>query len=380
MIKKLFNKKYIFLSLLIVYTPLFKYYIFLNNNKGHSFLTSDWLINYKYGFLNRGLIGTLFFSLIDNPKIMLQTISVVLITIYILIFYYLNQTYYSYKQNLVSVILIFSPAVFLFPIYDSQGSFRKEILGIFSLFILASWIKKPNNLKIYFSSIVYTIAIFSHTVNFFFLTTILYLLFKVKKTKKMIHYFVYIFPTVAYLSIYYLFSPSEPELFSIRDDICSDLRDADLFNLCGHGSFDYVTWDLNAAYLITQNIVINERRTEYYFYIILFCISLIPFLFDKKIIKLSPYIIVIGISFIPLFLLAYDWGRWINIMLICFMIIYLTYDKKTKNSYFSLLLIPFPILFRIEHCCDPMFDFSLNYILGNIKYLIQNLMNIFIPL
>ena len=107
-IKKLFNKKYIFLSLLIVYTPLFKYYIFLNNNKGHSFLTSDWLINYKYGFINRGLIGTLFFTLIDNPKLMLQSISIVLITIYILIFYYLNQTYYSYNQNLVSVILIFS--------------------------------------------------------------------------------------------------------------------------------------------------------------------------------------------------------------------------------------------------------------------------------
>ena len=160
MIKKILNKKYIFLSLIVIYTPLFKYYIFLNNNKGHSFLTSDWLINYKYGFLNRGLIGTLFFSLINNPKIMLQTISVVLITIYILIFYYLNQTFYSYNQNLVSVILIFSPAVFLFPIYDSQGSFRKEILGIFSLFILASWIKTPNNVKIYFSSLVYTIAIF----------------------------------------------------------------------------------------------------------------------------------------------------------------------------------------------------------------------------
>ena len=250
-IKKLFNKKYIFLSLLIVYTPLFKYYIFLNNNKGHSFLTSDWLINYKYGFINRGLIGTLFFTLIDNPKLMLQSISIVLITIYILIFYYLNQTYYSYNQNLVSVILIFSPAVFLFPIYDSQGSFRKEILGILSVFILASCLNTPKNFKIYLSSLVYTIAIFSHTVNFFFLTTILYLLFKVKKTKQLIHYLVYIFPTVANLSIYYLFSPTEPELFSIRDDICSDLRDADLFNLCGHGSFDYDTWDLNAAYLIT---------------------------------------------------------------------------------------------------------------------------------
>ena len=47
--------------------------------------------------------------------------------------------------------------------------------------------------------------------------------------------------------------------------MCLELRELGLFNLCGHGSFDFIVWDLNAAYLITQNIVINERRQEYYF-------------------------------------------------------------------------------------------------------------------
>ena len=46
-----FSKYNIFLILTIIYIPLFKYFIELNNNKGHTFMTADWLINYNHGFL-----------------------------------------------------------------------------------------------------------------------------------------------------------------------------------------------------------------------------------------------------------------------------------------------------------------------------------------
>ena len=67
MLKKTIHKYWLFFILCIIYFPLFKYYIFLNNNKGHTFLTSDWLINYNYGFVKRGLAGTIFYNLTDNP-------------------------------------------------------------------------------------------------------------------------------------------------------------------------------------------------------------------------------------------------------------------------------------------------------------------------
>ena len=82
--------------------------------------------------------------------------------------------------------------------------------------------------------------------------------------------------------------------------MCDDLREMGLFNLCGHGSFDYLTWDLNAAYLITQNIIINERRQEYYFYILLFFISFIPYLLTKTLRINYCFIFFVGTSFIPL--------------------------------------------------------------------------------
>jgi uncharacterized membrane protein len=55
----------VFLILILLYIPLFKYYIFLNNNGGHSFMTADWLINYRFGYINRGLFGTLVLYLLS---------------------------------------------------------------------------------------------------------------------------------------------------------------------------------------------------------------------------------------------------------------------------------------------------------------------------
>ena len=133
MIKETIKKYYLFFGLSIFYFPLFKYYIFLNNNNGHTFLTSDWLINYNYGFIKRGLPGTIFLSLTKNPELLLDIISGSLIVIYLLIFYFLNKTYNIKNQTFISFILIISPATFLFPIYDSQGAFRKEIIGRFRI-------------------------------------------------------------------------------------------------------------------------------------------------------------------------------------------------------------------------------------------------------
>ena len=53
--------------------------------------------------------------------------------------------------------------------------------------------------------------------------------------------------------------------------MCQDLETL-VYLACGYGSFDFVVWDFNAAYLITQNIVINENRNASYFYIFLFFI------------------------------------------------------------------------------------------------------------
>ncbi len=376
LIKKNFNFFLIFSTLFIIYVPLFRYYIDLNNNKGHTFMTADWLINYNHGYISRGFFGTFLINFFNNQESMLDFLSLVLIVIYISIFYFISKIFTQSKQNIVSLILIFSPATFLFNIYDSQGSFRKEILGILSLVILASSIKEKKSHHIYLSGIIYTIGIFSHSVNLFFLTTLIFILFYKIGSKKFSHYIFFIGSTFLNILFYFIFSNSEQDLYTKRNLMCQDLENLGLSSLCGYGSFDFVVWDFNAAYLITQNIIINENRNASYFYIFLFFLSMIPFLFDKNFYKELKYYFLIGLSFTPLFLIGYDWGRWIYIISICFLIVYLTAKKNLINEKVMFIFLVYPVLFRIEHCCKPLVHFQDNFMFNNLKYLISNIMSI----
>jgi len=368
----------VFLILILLYIPLFKYYIFLNNNGGHTFMSADWLINYRFGYINRGLFGTLVLFLFKDSNSILNFLSFGLISTYVTIFYYLAKTFNFLSQSIISYALIFSPATFLFNIYDSQGSFRKEILGILSLFLLISATKNNTDKKyIFLSSIFYTIGIFSHSVNLFFLTTILLIISKKINSKSVFTYLLFLIPTFFNFIFYFLFSNSEQDLYLKREAMCLELEYLNLSNLCGYGSFDFLVWDLNAAYLLTQNYTINENRQASYIYILLYVLSILPLLFDKNSLNNLKYYLFVNISFLPLFLIAFDWGRWIYIMSICNLIIYLVSEKNVVKSKFKYLLILYPFLFRIEHCCKPSIEISYSSILSNIEYLINNLISIF---
>ena len=257
-------------------------------------MTADWLVNYNYGFVKRGLSGTIFLSITRDKDTLLDLLSFSLILIYVFIFFLLNKIYNSEKQNYLSVVLIFSPAAFLFPIYDSQGSFRKEILGFLAVLLLASSIKSSKRYKyVSMSLFIYSIAVFSHSVNVFFITTIFVLIY-IFFDNKLLLLTLFSIPVVLYLLLYYLFSSSEQELYIIRDNICNDLVSIGLSNLCGYGTFDFLVWDVNANYLLVQNYIINENRNEYYFYFLIFFLSIVPYFFDSKSIKLMKYYLFVS--------------------------------------------------------------------------------------
>ena len=371
----------VFLILILLYIPIFKYYIFLNNNGGHSFMTADWLINYRFGYINKGLFGTVVLFLFNDSNSILNFLSIGLISIYIAIFYYLTKTLNFMSQNIITYVLIFSPATFLFNIYDPEGSFRKEILGILSIFLLISATKNNSSKKyIVMSSIIYTIGIFSHSVNLFFLTTILLIIFKKINQKSVFTYLLFLIPTSINVIFHFLFSNSEQELYLKRDLMCLELEYLNLSNLCEGGTFYFLVWDLNAAYYLTQNFRINENRQASYIYILLYLLSILPLFFDKNSLNNLKYYLFINISFFPLFLIALDWGRWIYIISICNLAIYLISEKNIVNSKVKYLLFLYPFLFRIEHM-RPSMEISYTSFLRtfsrNIDYLINNFISIF---
>ena len=202
------------------------------------------------------------------------------------------------------------------------------------------------------------------------------ILYKYQKSRDKFDYLVLSIPAIVFVIINLYFKQSEQKLFEIKNNLCSKMVDLELQNLCGYGSFDFITWDLNAHYLITQNYIINENRESYYIYILFFLFSLAPFLFEKNIFFLLKIFFLIGLSFIPLFLIAYDWGRWIHVMSICYLSIYLLSDKNVYKSRFKYILLLYPFLFRMEHCCETYFELSINYLYKNILYIYQNFNNL----
>lgn len=333
-------------------------------------MTADWLINNNFGFLNRGLIGTIFINLSDNGQVILRSISLTLISIYILIFLFLSKTLFVERQSFLSYALIFSPATFLFNIYDSQGAFRKEILGILALFLITSSKNSTKKIQIYIAWAILTLGIFSHPVNLFFLTTILLVLFKYYGIRSKLIYLLFFLSTIIYTLLN--FSNSEYLLNSKKYLLCKELESINLSNFCNGGSFDYITWDLNASYIITQNYIVNLNREATYKYMILFLISTIPLFFDKNIFQNFKSYIFIGFSFTPLFLLGYDWGRWINILSICYLAIYLISIKIPYNKFYSLILLFLPFTYKIEHCCDPIIKITLLNFKNNLIYILEN--------
>ena len=103
---------------------------------------------------------------------------------------------------------------------------------------------------------------------------------------------------------------------------------------------------------------------------------MIPFLFDKNFYKDFKYYFFIGLSFIPLFLIGYDWGRWIYIMSVCFLIVYLTAQKDLINRNIMFIFLVYPVLFRLS-IVKAFGTFQDNFMFNNLKYLISNIMSIF---
>ena len=85
----------------------------------------EWLINYQYGFVRRGLVGELIFSL---SKIFYNNIEIaycVILSSIVILYYSLNYQFLkNSKLNFINLLIIFSPLFYLFFIVISKVGIR----------------------------------------------------------------------------------------------------------------------------------------------------------------------------------------------------------------------------------------------------------------
>ena len=328
----------------------------------------EWLINYQFGFVRRGLIGEIIYSisLLFDGNIKISFILVV--SSIILLFYYLNYILIKdIKFNKITLLIIFSPLLYFFFVIISKVGIKKEIIFyIFYLVFLISLLKKDFTLsKCWKFIFIFQLILMIHEGMFFFLPYIiipLLILSDKNKVKLILLQIIALFVLSSLtLLLLYFYKGSENHVI----EICNSLDKYAPMKCSWWGPIYALGHELQIGPSGKSNLFfyIHNDVNAYIGFAIYILYGFAPILFflkyfefDKKNILLNKKMLIICLSLsflfsLPLFHFTEDWSRWFSI---------------------HLHLITFLYFFMLR---NKIINFNININLGNfnfISYLIRN--------
>jgi hypothetical protein len=285
--------------------------------------TSEWLINYHGGFVRRGLIGELllltnqFLNL--NPRYLVYIFEVILLAFY----YYLNNKIYKIKIYAIIVLIIFSPLSFIYPVAESETIARKEIL-LFCIYIIFLISLISHNLKLSFFVTIVLLPIMNLIWEGTFFYIPFFILTFINQDKKIefkrLIFFLLSF-TPYLFTLFFLFNTKASQEGLLL--MCEAIKEP-----C-FASMNYL--DLSLDHNINQ--LLSSFKIQYlirHLFIFIICFYAIFSLLNKVVSKnilLKQYILCVLPTFV-LFYIAYDWGRYLNILYIFSLLTIVFFIKK----------------------------------------------------
>ena len=300
--------------------------IFENNSYDNDWNIGEWLISYSGGFVRRGLFGELILkiSLITqkNPILFVQLIS----TAAYLIFLYLLK----FTRKYFSILFLLSPIVCLAPIL---GNFliRKDVFGIILFACCTLIIGKKKDFKNFFLiNFISSIAILNHESYIFYALPSLFILnifsnklFSDKRQISLIlESLTFLLPSLfcIFLVTYFRGSPEIAyEIHKGWQNLSEILPSkGSLFEDNPTGAIQTIGWNFENALILLKQVL--DGTTSYrpiwnpaawlYTIFIVSQIFIGEGLEDFKKIKANILLIQFA-SISPLFILGWDYGRWI---------------------------------------------------------------------
>ncbi len=313
-------------------------------------MTADWLINFQAGFVRRGLSGEIILWLADlltlKPNIVVLWITALFHITYMIMLFLLV---YRKEVNIWFVVFLLSPPILLFAIYDPETSGKKEII-LFFIFSIFIWLLEKKKLKSFFSNFLFSIFIMlgmmCHELIFFYTPYFViaaYLKSKIDGTPFHLSKIVFLVlgPSLVLITLY-LFGKTLN-----TTEICSVLLEKGLSeNICS----GILAWPQDFS---IKDIIAYEINARYHYnYGICLLLGIAPFACFIKSLKsplatLKRFFIVFLLLFLfsfPLFILAIDWGRWLNIhFMLLLLISTLLLKDNPSTSKFHYMKISFLI-------------------------------------
>jgi len=356
--------KFFFLIITIIY--FYQINKFVNHNIQST--TSWWLYNYSQGFIKRGLVGEFlfFFSKFINLNIfnLLKLFHSFLFLIFIYLFFqYIKKIKYI---NYYYLLLIFSPIGLMVYVYDPFFIGRPEIFIFITIIIYINILQnKPNYYKILFISLLSSLSILIHESYFFYLSYFffLHIFFKNRNGYQLNFFFIFIIlPIITILCIFFFDRSIDVNL------MCKNIFELDYFSKTCAGQMlsGSKIMTIQEAIRSTKGTVISHNYYRVYSILsllsfTLFLIFLLSVSFKIKFLLVNFLFILLNFLYsLPLFILAYDWGRWLFIHYMILIIIFGLYlQKKITNIFyceyrFVVLIFCFVYLttWSMPHCCS----------------------------
>ena len=328
----MYKKNYFLITFFILLSIFSLLRLYDNTINLDSWQYGEWLINYQYGFVRRGVIGEIIylFSKLFNNNIQLSLF--IIISAISLFYYFLSYQFIKdAKLNFIFYMIIFSPLFYLFFVVISKVGIKKEIIFyIFYLLYLFHLSSKNFSMKRNWKYMIsFPILLLNHEGTFFYLPyMILPLLCIVKIQKKefnklVIQLIALILLSVLFMIVLYFYKGSTEHV----NTICASLGKYAPAKCDWWGPINALSHDIHIAV---------DGETNLFFYIfsgyksylgLLFYIlySYLPlfifykFIYFKKennFLSANLLLIYLFTAFIfsfPLFHLAEDWSRWFSI-------------------------------------------------------------------
>ena len=311
----------------------------------------DWLINYQGGFIRRGLIGELFYSLYIFTKIPLDLIILTSVIFFFFLFsLILIKTAKLIGNSKIDYLIFLSPGFFLYPLMNSEIIGRKDILLVLligSLVYFKDIFKK--NLNLFLICILIIFLTLSHSGFLFYsqYLIVIYLISDIKLNKKFvkskIYFFIILYLILGSLTNYY--SGTQEQVYQICESV-KTFSPKDCVNTgqiswlksnTSHYLIEKLTFD---NLTLINHIIIYSISLYLIYFFFFFKIKRSRFQLKKSFLNnITPYkfFLTLLILTLPIFILGRDWGRYIYLSYCCsfFVYVYLTKNNLIVFKNFS---------------------------------------------
>lgn len=307
---------------------------------GNGWQQGDWLINNEIINIRRGFFGSFLLDLSKilnvNPLYILSALQVLIVVILHIACFFIGV---KFRDNDVVFFLLFSPLFILFWFNNVGASLRKDIIVYLSfipfiILVYENAYKKQSNVIVatVLSLCIYTVAVFSHEANVFFLPFLLIAFYIIcGKIDKRFLIFSLFYIAISIIGFSYSIKYSRVNDYML---ICEPiLKQGININICS-GAIQWLTKDTNFAISLSKQLLHSKAALAFlisYLFSLLLFVSLLRNYFSIKSILISCFLS--SLCFLPLYIVGLDWGRWINYYVFSVTFVVILYFLIHKNSY-----------------------------------------------